>query len=155
MNAILLFVFTVLMQSAAPVATTPKQPIVVLPSPDLLRCSAPECQQVWRTPASPGAIYPLQVAIDFAPNGCVYGFVAYYDASVPLDSIKAALDQKYGEWESRDSKNPNFLYGYVDSLKFGIILSAAGKKNEKYGLEAGTKQLDYIAAGGTKACAAQ
>jgi len=155
MNAILLFVFTVLMQSAAPVPTTPKQPIVVLPSPDLLRCSAPECQPMWRTSEGPGAIYPHQVAIDFAPNGCVYGFTTYYDASVPLDSIKAALDQKYGEWESRDSKNPNFLYGFVDSLKFGIVLSAAGKKNEKYGLEAGTKQLDYIAAGGTKACAAQ
>ena len=155
MKAILWVLFTVLMQNAAPVPTTPKRPAVVLPSPELLRCSAPECQQVWRTSASPGAIYPHQVAIDFAPNGCVYGFVAYYDASVPLDSIKAALDQKYGEWESRDSKNPNFLYGFVDSLKFGIVLSAAGKKNEKYGLEAGTKQLVYIAVGGPKACAAQ
>jgi hypothetical protein len=154
MKAILLFVVAAMMQNAAPVPTAPKQPTVVLPSSELLRCSAPECQQMWHGPVSLDAIYPHQVAIDF-DHGCIYGLTAYYDASVPFETIKAALDEKYGEWESRDGKNPNVIYGRVDSLKLTIMLSTADKKNEKFGLEAGTKQVIYIAIGGPKACAAQ
>jgi hypothetical protein len=154
MKAILWVLFTVLMQKAAPVPTTPKQPAVVLPSPELLRCSAPECQQMWRTPASLDAIYPHQVAVDF-DHGCIYGLTAYYDASVPFETIKAALDKNYGEWESRDGKNPNVIYGRLDPLKLTIMLNTVSKKNEKFGVEAGTKQLIYIAIGGPKACAAQ
>jgi len=153
MKPLACLIVALLLSRSAPVPTPP-QPTVVLPSPDILRCAAPACQQLWPAPTVLGAIYPHQVAIDFDRSGCVYGLTAYYDASVPFEMLKSALDASYKQSAVSNLTTPVFAVWRVESLKFAIQLSIATKKDQKtLHEETGTKQLVYIAFGGRQACA--
>ena len=47
----------------------------------------------------PHAIYPKQVPIDvFGSDPRPRGMRAFYDKSVAIDDIKAAIDEFYGKW---------------------------------------------------------
>jgi hypothetical protein len=78
-----------------------------------------------------------------------------YDKTIPADDIKAAIDERYGEWalpSNRDASVPVKLWR-VEPEKFAIQLSVADKKDEKRNVaEAGTNLAIYLAFGGRSAC---
>jgi hypothetical protein len=131
----------------------PMQRTVVLPSPELLRCVGPSCQQVWHPIADSNAIYPQQVAIDF-DNGCIYGLAAHYDPGTSAESIKAAINSSFKQWEIIGKDESDRGVWRVEPMKFAISLSTADKKDAKLLHEdVGTKDVLYIAFGGKSACA--
>src|SRR5262252_10202311 len=70
----------------------------ILPNPKLLRCQSSDCFQLWlEKPAESRAVFPKQVIVDMNKN-CLYGMTASYDKSIPLDDIRAAIDESYGKW---------------------------------------------------------
>ncbi|GEM_PF-2199364 len=127
---------------------------IILPSPQLLRCKATDCFQLWSgKPEERNAIFPKQFVVDM--NGdCLYGMTATYDKSVSVEAIKEAIDTEYGKWALSDfAKSPIKLWR-VQPEKFAIQLSEPGTKDQKMNkAEEGTKQVTYIAFGGRSACA--
>jgi hypothetical protein len=126
---------------------------LVLPNPKLLRCKSADCFQLWvEGPHEENAVFPKQTRIDM--NGdCLYGMTAVYDKSVPLDQVKAAIDERYGKWALAQFVNSPLKLWRVESERFAISLTVADKKDEKMNLaDAGTKEVIYIAFGGRSAC---
>jgi hypothetical protein len=83
---------------------------------------------------------------------CIYGLTASYDRSVPLDEIKAAIDERYRQWAVNIHPNSPPYMWRVEPERFAIQLSAAGKQDAKKRLfEAGTSHVIYIAFGGESA----
>ena len=126
---------------------------IVLPNPHLLRCKSSDCFQLWlERPAEPNAVFPKQLVIDMNQN-CLYGMTVLYDKSIPLDDVKAAIDERYGKWAVAGLANSRGKIWRVEPEKFAIQLSIADKKDEKMNIaEAGTKRAIYIAFGGRTAC---
>jgi hypothetical protein len=126
---------------------------IVLPNSKILRCKSADCSQVWSgRNESADAIFPKQVIFDIN-QGCVYGMTALYDKSVPLDEIKAAIDERYGKWAVSELTNAPVKAWRVEAEKFAIQLSIASKSDEKRVVaEAGTRQAIYLAFGGKSAC---
>ena len=142
--------FVTLALTHAPSASGQTGVRVVLPSPSLLRCSSSNCSQIWPESIETKDIFPKQVIIDF-DNGCVYGFTALYDKSVPVDQIKSAIDQLYGQWAVRLAE-PLHVWR-VEPRQFAIQLGVADKNEAKRGLaEIGTRQVIFIAFSGKSAC---
>ena len=87
-------------------------------------------------------------------QNCLYGMTATYDKSIPVEDVRAAIDERYGRWALPldDPSGPVKLWR-VEPEKFAIQLSVADKKDEKMNIaDAGTKQAIYIAFGGRSAC---
>ena len=126
---------------------------ILLPSPKLLRCKSSDCNQMWlEKSAEENVVFPRQVVIDMNQN-CLYGMTVLYDKSIPLDDIKAAIDERYGKWAVPEFANSPLKIWRVEPEKFAIQLSMVGKKDEKRNItEAGTKRAVYIAFGGVSAC---
>ncbi len=126
---------------------------IVLPNPKLLRCNSSNCSQVWlEKSAETDTVFPKQVSIDMNQS-CRYGMTALYDKSIPLDDIKAAIDERYGKWAVPEFVNSPLRIWRVEPEKFAIQLSIASKKDEKRNIaDAGTKQVIYIAFGRRSAC---
>ena len=72
-----------------------------------------------------------------------------YDKSTALGDVRAAIDEQYGKWAVPDFKDSATMGLWrVESEKFAIQLSVAGKKDKKMNIaEAGTKQVIYLAFG--------
>jgi hypothetical protein len=103
-------------------------------------------------PAEPNAVFPKQLVIDMNQN-CLYGMTVLYDKSIPLDDVKAAIDERYGKWAVAGLANSRGKIWRVEPEKFAIQLSIADKKDEKMNIaEAGTKQAIFLAFGGRSAC---
>jgi hypothetical protein len=128
---------------------------LVLPNAKLLRCKSSDCFQLWlEKSAETIAVFPKQLVIDMNQN-CLYGMTATYDKSIPVENVRAAIDERYGRWALPldDPSGPVKLWR-VEPEKFAIQLSVADKKDEKMNIaDAGTKQAIYIAFGGRSACA--
>jgi hypothetical protein len=126
---------------------------IVLPNPKLLRCKSPNRYQVWlEESVEKNAVFPKQVSIDMNQS-CPYGMTALYDKSIPLEDIRAAIDEHYGKWAVPKFVNSSMKIWRVEPEKFAIQLSTASKKDEKRNIaEAGTKRAIYIAFGGRSAC---
>jgi hypothetical protein len=126
---------------------------IVLPNPKLLRCKSTDCSQMrLEKSAETNAVFPKQVSIDMNQS-CLYGMTALYDKSIPLDDIRAAIDERYGKWAVPEFVNSPLKLWRVEPEKFAIQLSIATKKDEKRNVaDAGTKQAIYIAFGGRSAC---
>jgi hypothetical protein len=125
---------------------------LALPNPKLLRCSSSDCYQLWSEAIERKDIFPKQMIVDM-DQGCIYGMTALYDRSVPLDQIKSAIDDLYGQWSVNDLGNSNLHIWRVDPQKFVVQLGVASKQDEKRNVaEAGTRQAIYIAFGGKAAC---
>lgn len=126
---------------------------IVLPNPKLLRCKTSDCSQMWlEKSAETNAVYPKQLTIDMNQS-CLYGMTALFDKSVPLDDIKAAIDERYGKWAVPEFLNSPLKLWRVEPEKFAIQLGVATKKDEKRNIaDAGTRQALYIAFGGKSAC---
>jgi hypothetical protein len=78
---------------------------------------------------------------------------ALFDKSIPLDDIKAAIDERYGKWAVPEFVNSPLKIWRVEPEKFAIQLSVASKKDEKRNMaDAGTRQAIYLAVGGKSAC---
>jgi len=105
-------------------------------------------------PAEANAVFPKQLIIDMNQS-CLYGMTALYDKSIPVEDVKAAIDERHGKWAlplNDDAAGPVKLWR-VEPEKFAISLSIADKKDEKRNIaESGTKQAIYIAFGGRSAC---
>jgi len=105
-------------------------------------------------PAEANDVFPKQLIIDMNQS-CLYGMTALYDKSIPVEDVKAAIDEHYGKWAlplNDDAAGPVKLWR-VEPEKFAIQLSVADKKDEKRNrAEAGTKRAIYIAFGGRSAC---
>lgn len=126
----------------------------VLPSPKLLTCRSTDCSRLWPEQAEPGTVYPKQVTIDVNQD-CIYGLTATYDTSVPIDEIKAAIDERYRQWAVNIHPNSPPYMWRVEPERFAIQLSVADKQDAKKRLlKAGTSHVIYIAFGGESACAA-
>jgi len=124
----------------------------VLPSPKLLMCRSTDCSRLWPEQAEPGAVYPKQVTID-VKGDCIYGLTASYDTSVPIDEIKAAIDERYRQWAVNIHPNSPPYMWRVEPERFAIQLSPTVKQDAKKRLfEAGTSHVIYIAFGGESAC---
>ena len=125
----------------------------MLPNPKLLRCKSSDCYQVWleKYPET-NAVFPKQVSIDMNQS-CLYGMTALYDKSMPIDDIRAAIDERYGNSAVPEFVNSSIKLWRVEPEKFAIQLSIASKKDEKRNIaDAGTKRAIYIAFGGRSAC---
>jgi hypothetical protein len=102
--------------------------------------------------AETNTVYPKQVTIDMNQS-CLYGMTALFDKSVPLDDIKAAIDERYGKWAVPEFLNSPLKLWRVEPEKFAMQLGLATKKDEKRNIpDAGTRQTLYIAFGGKSAC---
>ena len=127
---------------------------LVLPNPKLLRCKSSDCFQLWlEKSAETNAVFPKQLVIDMNQN-CLYGMTATYDKPIPVEDVRAAIDERYGRWALPldDPSGPVKLWR-VEPEKFAIQLSVGDKKTEKMNIaDAGTKQAIYIAFGGRTAC---
>ena len=78
---------------------------------------------------------------------------ALFDKSIPLDDIKAAIDERYGKWAVPEFVNSPLKIWRVEPEKFAIQLSVASKNDEKRNIaEAGTRLAIYLAFGGKSAC---
>src|SRR5215472_8181996 len=96
---------------------------VVLPNPKLLRCKSNDCFQLWsESPPDANAVFPKQLIIDMNQN-CLYGMTALYDKSVPLDDVKAAIDEQYGKWALAQFANTSIKIWRVEPERFAIQLS--------------------------------
>jgi hypothetical protein len=125
----------------------------VLPTPKLLTCRSTDCSRLWPEQAEPGAAYPKQVTVDVNVD-CIYGLTASYDKSVPLEEIRAAIDERYKQWAVNIPPNSPPYIWRVEPERFAIQLSVAGKQHAKKKLaDAGTNQVIYLAFGGESACA--
>jgi hypothetical protein len=127
---------------------------IVLPNPKLLRCKSSDCyQQAWleESPET-NVVFPKQVIIDMNQN-CLYGMTALYDASISVNDVRAAIDERYGKWAVPEFANSPLKIWRVEPEKFAIQLSVASKKDEKRNIaDAGTTQAIYLAFGGKSAC---
>jgi hypothetical protein len=69
---------------------------------------------------------------------------ALYDKSIPLDDIRAAIDERYGKWAVPELVNSPLRVWRVEPEKFAIQLAVASSKDQKRNIaEAGT-QASYI-----------
>jgi hypothetical protein len=103
---------------------------IVLPNPKLLRCKSSDCYQVFEKSAETNAVFPKQVTIDMNQS-CLYGMTALFDKFIPLDDIKAAIDERYGKWAVPEFVNSPLTIWRVEPEKFATQLSVASKKDEK------------------------
>jgi len=55
---------------------------------------------------------------------------ALYDRSLPLDDVRAAIDERYGKWAIPEFANSSIKIWRVEPEKFAIQLSVASKKDE-------------------------
>lgn len=125
---------------------------VVLPNSELLRCSSPECLQLFSQSAEPNAIYPKQIVLDI-DKGCVYGMTAMYEKSVPIDRMRSGIDEIYKQWFVSGNSDSNLYLWRVEPQKFAVMLTIASKEDEKRSwAEAATRQVIYLAIGGKSAC---
>jgi hypothetical protein len=127
---------------------------LVLPNPKLLRCKSSDCFQLWLDKsAEANAVFPKQLVIDMN-QGCLYGMRAIYEKSIPVDDVRAAINERYEKWElPLDDPGGSVKLWRVEPEKFAISLSVADKKDEKMNIaDVGTKEAIYIAFGGRSAC---
>ena len=152
MKRVLAAVLFVLVPTFSQTVSKENRSRIVLPNPGLLRCKSSDCSQTWLEKSErANAVFPKQVIIDMN-QGCLYGIVALYDSVIPVDDIRAALDESYGQWAFPESTK----LWRVEPEKFAIQLGVADKKDEKRNIAvAGTKQVIYIAFGGKSACSVQ
>ncbi len=123
---------------------------VILPNPKLLRCLTSDCAQLWQDkPPAADDIYPKQVIVDLYKNPCPLGVMAHYDKSVSLDDLRAAINERYGQWAfplPLSAATPITLWR-VESEKFAIQLSEMDRRDAKLAgdkCEVGTKTVIYI-----------
>ncbi len=111
---------------------------VVVPSYNLIGCTSSNCALWPDKPVGAKPRYPKQVMIDIdnTSDRGVTGLVATYDKSVPLDDIRASIDERYGKWASAKNGTSPVNLWRVEPEKFGIV-SAAN--------DDGTKQVTYLA----------
>jgi hypothetical protein len=132
---------------------------VVLPNAKLLRCVSLGCSQLWQDKApDENDIYPKEVTVDL-PGGtpCPLGVMAYYDKSVSLDDLRAAIDLRYGKWAKASNDTSPVKLWRVESESFSIQLSNVNPRDAKISgdnLEVGTKTVVYMAFQPTK-CGSQ
>lgn len=117
---------------------------VVLPNPKLLRCASSDCFSLWSERASePNAVFPQRLSVDMDQH-CLYGLTALYEKSISLEELKAAIDERYGNWAVHGFEQSSLKVWRVESEKFAIQLRAADRKDEKSGFaEAGRKAVIY------------
>jgi hypothetical protein len=131
---------------------------LILPNAKLLKCKSSDCFQLWlEKPTEANAVFPKQVVIDMSQD-CLYGMTARYDKSIPVEDVRAAIDERYGKWAlpSNDDAAVPIKLWRVEPEKFAIQLSVGDKKTEKMNIaDAGTKQAVCIAFGGRSACYTQ
>jgi hypothetical protein len=129
-----------------------EKPHLVLPSPKLLRCRSSDCFNLWLEAQQPKDIFPKQLHLDMNQD-CIYGLTALYDKSVSAQDIESAIDEHYLASKNTDFAKTPIRIWRVESEKFAIQLSEASRRDEKReAIEAGTKQVIYIAFGGRSAC---
>src|SRR5690242_6768087 len=115
---------------------------LVLLNPKLLRCKSSDCFQLWvEGPHEENAMFPKQTRIDMNRD-CLYGMTAVYDKSVPLDQVKAAIDERYGKWALAQFVNSPVRLWRVESESVAISLTVADKKDVKMNIaDAGMKKV--------------
>ena len=107
---------------------------IVLPNPQLIRCRAAGCSQLWKQDSDDGdPVYPAQVLTDLV-KGEVVGLTVVYDKSVSTEEIRAAVNRLYGK------RTPSF---HTDSMSTWRI------EEEQFAISIfdgtdGAKELTYL-----------
>ena len=153
MKRVIAAVFLMLCLANYQIAREENASRLVLPNPKLLRCRSSDCFQLWSEESNEAnAVFPKQLIIDMKQS-CLYGMTAVYDKSIPVEEVKAAIDESYGKWALADSASSAVKLWRVTPERFAVQLSVADKNDEKRNIaDAGTKQAIYIAFGGRSAC---
>lgn len=95
---------------------------VVLPNPQLIRCSTSTCPPVLPDGTDPHAVYPWQVSLDYN-NGSVIGLTAFYDQPTSIDDVQAVVDERYGQWAMAQFRTGPGRIWRIEPEKFIISLS--------------------------------
>jgi hypothetical protein len=78
---------------------------------------------------------------------------AWYDRSVSVDDLAAAIDEQYGKWTVPHFEKGPLRLWRVEPENFAIQLAVLDKRDEKRGVaESGTKQVILLPFGGRSAC---
>jgi hypothetical protein len=105
---------------------------VVLPNPKLLGCRASVCSQLWADEASRNAVYPRQVIVDiFGDDPCPLGLQAIYEKSVPLEALRASIDDRFGKWALPSNATSPVKLWRVEPEKFAIQLSVTEDRTKE------------------------
>jgi hypothetical protein len=133
------------LEGAKNIVMPPRGKAIVLPNPNLMRCSAAE---LWRGNGSgTEAVYPVNLIMDhFSKEGCPQGIIALYDRTISQNDVRTALDQLYGKWAvTVDTRRLNVWR--VEPEKFAIQLATIRDSIKEQGGpgEKGMKQVIYLA----------
>ena len=124
MKRIITALISTLCLTCCPRVAPEKNTHIVLPNPKLLGCRASACSQLWPDDTSPNAIYPRQVVVEtFGDTPCPLGLQAIYEKSVPLENLKAAIDERYGKWALPSNITSPVKLWRVEPEKFAIQLA--------------------------------
>ena len=97
---------------------------VVLPNPNLIRCSTSSCPPVLPDGTDPRAVYPWQVSLDYT-NGSVIGLTALYDQPTTIDDVQAVVNERYGQSAMPEFRTGPVRLWRVEPERFVINLSQA------------------------------
>jgi hypothetical protein len=70
---------------------------VILPDPNVIRCTPSNCPSVLPDGRDPHVVYPWQVSLDYN-HGSVIGLTALYDDPTSIDDVRAAVNERYGKF---------------------------------------------------------
>jgi len=116
---------------------------VILPNPKLVRCSAPDCSQLWEDKApKPGDIYPIRIEVALLGKACPFGLSAVYDKAVSFEYLQAAIETRYGKGTAEHWTEAPLMVWHVEDGDFMIVLDAADQRIAKARhVDVGTKEL--------------
>jgi len=126
---------------------------IVLPNLKLLRCTSPECYQLWQDEIpTQNVVYPDQVRIELGNGACPYGVAARYNKSVSFNELKAAIESRYGEGEYKHWTAAPLMIWRVGS-DVSIQLETVDKRMAKLQrVEMGTNNIHYTFAQAPTPC---
>jgi hypothetical protein len=86
-------------------------------------------------------------------QNCVYGITAIYDKSVPFETVKSAIDERYAKWAKVEYSGQTLKAWRIEPERFAIQLSMASKADQRKNVaDEGTTQVIFLAFGGKSAC---
>jgi hypothetical protein len=100
---------------------------VILPDPQVIRCSPSNCPSVLADGKDPRVVYPWQVSLDYN-NGSVIGLTALYDDPTSVADVRAAVNERYGNFALKsDGKTLENLWRVEpEQLAIGVSTNEYG-----------------------------
>lgn len=118
---------------------------VILPNVQLVRCISSDCFRLLQDePPRPGDIYPEHIDVAFLDRWCPFGLTARYNKAVSYETLRDALEKRYGKGTSENWPTGPAMIWEVKSAHVSIDLVVANKQMaENQHVEEGTKSVHY------------